>query len=495
MKIKLFSIFLLIFSLLFLTACGEGEEASPSGDTPTGHNMIHCDAKEATCETRGHTAYEDCIDFACDYREGYEVIQPLGHDLIDVPEKAATLTEKGHTAYKKCSRCDYREGYSETDFSCSEHSFESFPEKIATDRENGHTAYKKCTVCGYLEGYSVTRAVAPCLTYLPSIEERISIFNFPENIKTNILGMYKAVSNFEESYKLVGEIETFDAMFCYNYLFNCVPEMMMVFNVFDTNSKNGKPDSIGFHYVMTKEEYTEKMEAVENQLIKLLDATKDMSDGEKAIYFADHLVQNCIYTKTAENRMNIYGGLVEGKVLCDGFSDSFNLLCNAAGIKCGTVVGTKGEAHSWNIVQLDGKYTYVDITECNSNDTTNVTHLHGFGLSTEKLSAAGYNREEEFKLYTPEAFSFEGSIKKVTTVFTASDDINDKVGKVIESAIKNGEKDLFIYSENRVIHNQVQSIFQNRLEKYFKDHKMNYTLNNLTNKDFCYLYFKLSYSG
>ena len=220
MKIKLFSIFLLIFSLLFLTACGEGEEAAPSGDAPTGHNMIHCDAKEATCETRGHTAYEDCIDFACDYREGYEVIQPLGHDLVDVPEKAATLTEKGHTAYKKCSRCDYTEGYSETDFSCSEHSFESFPEKIATDRENGHTAYKKCTVCGYLEGYSVTRAVAPCLTYLPPIEERISIFNFPENIKTNILGMYKAVSNFEESYKLVGEIETFDAMFCYNFLFH-----------------------------------------------------------------------------------------------------------------------------------------------------------------------------------------------------------------------------------------------------------------------------------
>jgi hypothetical protein len=307
--------------------------------------------------------------------------------------------------------------------------------------------------------------------------------------------MYKAVSNFEKEYRLVGEIDTFDAMFCYNYLFNCVPEMMMVFNVFDTNSVNGKPDSIGFHYVMTKQEYTEKMEAVEKVLEELLEITKDMSDTEKATYFADYLVKRCVYSKTAENRMNIYGGLVEGYVLCDGFSDSFSLLCNAAGLNCGTVVGSKGEAHSWNIVQLDGKYTYVDVTECNSNDSADITHFHGFGLSTQELQNAGYVREEEFKLYTPEAFSVDGGGKKRTALFTAKDDITAKVEELVASAIKNGEKELFIYSETRVVHNQVQGIFQNRLERYFKDHNMSYTINNLINKDFCYMYFKLSYSG
>jgi hypothetical protein len=246
---------------------------------------------------------------------------------------------------------------------------------------------------------------------------------------------------------------------------------------------------------MTKEEYTEKMEAVEKVLEELLEITKDMSDTEKATYFADYLVKRCVYSKTAENRMNIYGGLVEGYVLCDGFSDSFSLLCNAAGLKCGTVVGSKGEAHSWNIVQLDGKYTYVDVTECNSNDSADITHFHGFGLSTQELQNAGYVREEEFKLYTPEAFSVDGGGKKRTALFTAKDDITAKVEELVASAIKNGEKELFIYSETRVVHNQVQGIFQNRLERYFKDHNMSYTINNLTNKDFCYMYFKLSYSG
>ncbi|MCR4710054.1 MAG: hypothetical protein K5653_07355 [Clostridiales bacterium] len=115
-----------------------------------GHNLIHHDAKAATCEEKGWDAYDTCS--RCDYTTYAEIsatghtsgetvrenetaatcvaagsydeviyctvcgkelsrtkkaIAALGHDLIHHEAKAATCEEKGWDAYDSCSRCDY----------------------------------------------------------------------------------------------------------------------------------------------------------------------------------------------------------------------------------------------------------------------------------------------------------------------------------------------------------------------------------------------------
>lgn len=59
-----------------------------------------------------------------------------------------------------------------------------------------------------------------------------------------------------------------------------------------------------------------------------------------------------------------YGGLVEGKVICYGYSSSFQLLMDMLGIQCLTVDGTanwENGPHSWNMVNLDGDWYHVDV--------------------------------------------------------------------------------------------------------------------------------------
>jgi len=578
MKKRLFYILIMVVSLLFLTACGEGEEAAPSGDAPTGHNMIHCDAKEATCETRGHTAYEDCIDFACDYREGYEVIQPLGHDLIDVPEKAATLTEKGHTAYKKCSRCDYREGYSETDFSCSEHSFEvtpkkaptclesgiselktctickyktggevipllghdwatipakaatpdgngytehkkcsrcgsiegkteiafvctdhkfiTVPEKAPTEKENGHNSYQKCSICGHSVGYKITRVGYPCMVYLPSIEERLSIFNLSEKDRKNLAGMYRAAINFEPYYKFEGTVTTRDLIFYYKIMQNSFCDAMMLYNQYNYTMLGSAIESINFVYTMSKEEYTAKMEAIEEKLLEVLSAVEGMTDEEKAMYIHDYVIKSAHYNTKAENRMNAYGALVEGKALCDGLADAYALLCGAAGLKCGIVLGTTSELHAWNIVQIDGKYTYLDITRANEDhDKLNQIHHYTFGLGDARMKALGYKTDSDYAKIIPAAVDIPNKGEKNKTNIHSGENVATRIDEIIKLATSRGDTDLFIYCDSQSLYDQAAKLVDELIPNYLKAHYRDYSYSSAKNAGYYYIYYKISYSN
>lgn len=57
---------------------------------------------------------------------------------------------------------------------------------------------------------------------------------------------------------------------------------------------------------------------------------------------------------------SVYGLLLEGIAVCDGFSQTFKLLCSELNIPC-IIMGNAG--HAWNLVQMeDGKWYRVDLT-------------------------------------------------------------------------------------------------------------------------------------
>ncbi|MBD5560111.1 MAG: DUF4358 domain-containing protein [Clostridia bacterium] len=62
---------------------------------------------------------------------------------------------------------------------------------------------------------------------------------------------------------------------------------------------------------------------------------------------------------------NPVGALVYGKAICSGYSSTFQLFMDVLGIPCITIDGqanAPAEPHSWNAVELDGQWYYVDVT-------------------------------------------------------------------------------------------------------------------------------------
>ena len=76
-----------------------------SGDIdPNNHDLIHHEAKAATCTEIGWEAYDTCS--RCDYTT-YVELNNGGHSLTHYAAQAPTCAEVGWEAYDACSRCDY----------------------------------------------------------------------------------------------------------------------------------------------------------------------------------------------------------------------------------------------------------------------------------------------------------------------------------------------------------------------------------------------------
>lgn len=107
-------------------------------------------------------------------------------------------------------------------------------------------------------------------------------------------------------------------------------------------------------------------------------------EREERIFTA--LADRCTYDKEASadsqqkswQPYTAYGALVEGKAVCDGYARAMQLLCSGAGLPCRLVNGdSKGAAHIWNLICINGKWYHFDATWMDSSirnyDYFNVT--------------------------------------------------------------------------------------------------------------------------
>ena len=83
----------------------------------------------------------------------------------------------------------------------------------------------------------------------------------------------------------------------------------------------------------------------------------------------DYLAGSMKYDKDAEkapskngtlkSALDVYGALIEGKAICEGYTKAFQYLCYLVGINSNQVVGKK---HMWNVVKIGGEWYQVDLT-------------------------------------------------------------------------------------------------------------------------------------
>lgn len=127
---------------------------------------------------------------------------------------------------------------------------------------------------------------------------------------------------------------------------------------------------------------------VDEKAEELLRGLEGKSDFDKAVILHDRLASRIKYTDGG-NSHNMYGGLVEGKAVCEGYSRAYQYLLHLAGIDSVIVEGASNnpsndspEDHAWNIVKIDGKYYHVDLTWDDQGD--NVYHAY-FCLTDKRI--------------------------------------------------------------------------------------------------------------
>lgn len=97
----------------------------------------------------------------------------------------------------------------------------------------------------------------------------------------------------------------------------------------------------------------------------------------------DLLCQKTVYDAEGPNAHNAYGALVEGRAVCDGYAKAMALLLRLTGLESGVAQGkikATGGAHAWNLVKVDGAYTWLDVT---NDDQSAVTTYFFFNLTDE----------------------------------------------------------------------------------------------------------------
>lgn len=127
----------------------------------------------------------------------------------------------------------------------------------------------------------------------------------------------------------------------------------------------------------------------QRQLVQAASDLAAQAQGEefhREWFLHDALCQLVTYDASAPNQHDAYGALVEGRAVCDGYAKAMALLLRMAGMEAGVAQGVMletGANHAWNLVKVEGSYTWLDVT---NDDQPGLTTYFYYNLTDEWLA-------------------------------------------------------------------------------------------------------------
>lgn len=228
-------------------------------------------------------------------------------------------------------------------------------------------------------------------------------------------------------------------------------------------------------------EITECSKILDNKVTEILSSMPHgLSEFQRELYIHDYVVENCSYNDTAAETLNndqadhyhsaftIYGALVEGKAVCQGYTDAMSYLLSCVGIENTSISGTSQNAnHIWNAVKIEDSWYHLDATwddnafeeagEGYKYDYFNLTteqlqvnHTIGkkfIDLSVEEITGGDSDLGCNFNIFIPECTNTENNYYvqegAVLTGFTNDDD--NQMGQELLAVAESGEEYYHIY--------------------------------------------------
>lgn len=218
--------------------------------------------------------------------------------------------------------------------------------------------------CSYLPFYEKKIEIQPEEPIIPTIASQDYHFNyyysFLNNEEKNIYNiMYEYIANFEWEIPFPNvDYESFlRAQIAFNYDH---PEYYWI-NEFECSTTFDKVTKVKFTNYFSQEDLEECVQAAQD-IIYGVNAYGSTYDQLKYIY--EYIIETTEYDLEAEYNQDIRSVLLYQASVCAGYSRTFQYLCNLLEIPCIYVTGTgkNGESHSWNEVQIDDCWYWVDTT-------------------------------------------------------------------------------------------------------------------------------------
>lgn len=127
-------------------------------------------------------------------------------------------------------------------------------------------------------------------------------------------------------------------------------------------------------------QYDQEIERIANSIVN-----EEMSDREKMDAIASYVTHNMKYdysallstSKIEEYDNKLLGAALDGKGVCANYAALTNALCVKSGVNSYYVIN---EVHGWNLVELDGKYYYVDTTNIDQIPVISGFMMEKFGV-------------------------------------------------------------------------------------------------------------------
>lgn len=157
---------------------------------------------------------------------------------------------------------------------------------------------------------------------------------------------------------------------------------------------------MGVYTIYYKFEYSEtdvQTEWVNEKVASILKEFdfEEKTEYEKVKMIHDYIIDHVSYDITVENN-SAYEGLKNQVTACQGYANLTYKLLTEAGIPARIITGVAdGEAHAWNIVELDGKWYNLDCTWDDPIGGGNHNAQYDYFLKSES-DFTDHIREEEY---------------------------------------------------------------------------------------------------
>lgn len=149
------------------------------------------------------------------------------------------------------------------------------------------------------------------------------------------------------------------------------------------------PETVVLKYIMERDMIPGYQDVVRRYVETcLLDETvaAAQTDFDKIVAVYHYIIDNTVYVEEKDDQ-SVITLMTEGKAVCAGYSDSFQLLMHHMGLPCYSVSGHGYKedgsfsdiGHSWNTVQCDGVWYNVDATW----DDPQIGDGYGGGIEVE----------------------------------------------------------------------------------------------------------------
>ena len=161
-----------------------------------------------------------------------------------------------------------------------------------------------------------------------------------------------------------------------NIIFMDHPELIYIGTFSMSKEKGSNKVTIKPSYLMSKDEYIKNIEEIKLIINKVKEDTKDLGQYEKVKYVYDYIGKSNTYGNVKDYMgQSAYSAFNKGlSPVCAGYSKASQILFYNIGINSLLIFGDAeyalflGDAHAWNVVEIDKKYYLYDVTMSSNLD-------------------------------------------------------------------------------------------------------------------------------